>query len=154
MTAANRSRTARIAPHYEQIVVEQVRPSAACGRHPTKGVVGDLVQVEATIFRHGHDRVRAALWSKPPGSKAAWRQSPMTLVNAGLDLWRAELPLEELGRYQFTVSGWTDVYASWLAELAKRVRAAQTDVDSEIAMGLSIVDQVLGTARGESRRDV
>src|SRR3954454_24204184 len=115
----------RLAPRYEQIVIERVRPSLEGGHPPIKGIVGDIVTVEASVFRHGHDRVRATLWWQPPDGDAGARETPMMLVNPGLDLWRGELPLDTLGRYRYTVTGWTDVHASWLDELAKRVKAAQ-----------------------------
>jgi starch synthase (maltosyl-transferring) len=62
--------------------------------------------------------------------------------------------LEEVGRYRFTIAGWTDLYASWVEELGKRVRAAHIDVASEIAEGLALVERVRAEARGEARREV
>ena len=146
---ANRTTT-----RYEQIVVQDVRPSIEGGRHPVKGIVGDVVTVEATVFRHGHDRVRAALRWQPPGEPSGLFETPMALVNPGLDLWRGELHLEQVGRYRYTISGWTDVYASWVEELAKRVAAAQADVGSEIAMGVALVERLLKGVRGETRREI
>jgi starch synthase (maltosyl-transferring) len=138
---------------YEQIVIEAVGPSIDGGRHPVKRITGDVVTVEATVFRHGHERVCAAVLWKPPGEDA-FHETPMTLVNPGLDRWRAELPLDRVGRYRFTVSGWTDAYRSWVDELGKRVRAAQADVGSEIAEGIAFVERVLRSLRGRPRRDV
>ena len=103
---------------YEQIVVEAVGPSIDGGRHPVKRILGDGVIVEATIFRHGHERVCAAVFCQSPGD-AAFRETPMTLVNPSLDRWRAEIRLDRVGRYRFTVAGWTDVYGSWVDELGK-----------------------------------
>ena len=146
--------TERITTPYEQIVIEGVRPSLDGGRHAVKGIVGDIVTVEATVFRHGHDRVRAALRWQPPGGKERVRETAMTLVNPGLDLWRGELHLEQVGRYRCTVSGWTDAYASWVEELAKRVRARQADVVSEIAMGVALVERAIEGVRGDTRREI
>jgi starch synthase (maltosyl-transferring) len=143
----------RMGREYEEIVIEGVSPSIDGGRHPVKGIVGDVVLVEATVFRHGHDRVRAAVLWKRPGDRA-FRETPMALVNPGLDRWRGEVWLEEVGRYRFTIAGWTDLYASWVEELGKRVRAAHIDVASEIAEGLALVERVRAEARGEARREV
>lgn len=138
---------------YEQVVIEAVRPSIDGGRHSVKAIVGETFVVEATVFRHGHDRVRAAVrWRAP--RETTFRDTPMTLVNPGLDLWRAELPLERVGRYRFGVIAWTDPYASWVEELGKRVRAAHVDVASEIAEGIALVGQVAKKLRGQARRDV
>lgn len=137
---------------YEQII-EAVCPSIDGGRHPVKGIVGDILAVEATVFRHGHERVRAAVLWKPPG-EGAFRETPMTLVNPGLDRWRGELRLEQVGRYRFTIAGWTDLYASWVEELGKRVQAAQPDVASEIAEGITLVERMFKTLRGAGRREM
>jgi starch synthase (maltosyl-transferring) len=138
---------------YEQVVIEAVSPTIDGGRHPVKGIVGDVVPVEATVFRHGHDRVRAALLWKAPGDHA-YHETPMVLVNPGLDRWRGELRLEQMGRYRFTIAGWTDLYASWVEELGKRVRAAYPDVGSEMAEGIALVERMLKRLRGEDRREM
>ena len=60
-TAAYRSTGGPATERYEQVVIEGISPSIDGGRHPVKGIVGDTINVEATVFKHGHDRVRAAL---------------------------------------------------------------------------------------------
>ena len=147
-----RPKTSSRSRPYEQIVIEAVGPSIDHGRHPIKHLIGDVVAVEATVFRHGHERVCAALCWKAPGEDAV-RETLMTLVNPGLDRWRAELRLEHPGRYRFTVAGWTDTYGSWVDELGKRVRAAQVDVGSEIAEGIAMVERLFRRLRGEPRRE-
>jgi len=138
---------------YEQIVIDAVQPSIGDGRYPIKAVVGEAVALEATVFRHGHERVRAALRWSAPGEDAP-TETPMTLVNPGLDRWRGELALDRVGRYRVTIVGWTDAYASWVEELTKRVRAAQPDVASEIAEGIAMVERVLAALRGGDRRQL
>ena len=138
---------------YEQLVIQDVRPSVDGGRHPVKAIVGECLTVEATVFRHGHDRARAAVRWCPPGEEI-FRETPMALVNPGLDLWRGELQLERIGRYRFTIVGWTDPFASWVGELAKRVSADQAEVASEITEGIALVERVARRLRGEARRRV
>src|SRR5687767_3616013 len=105
---SRRERNRLVNTRYEQVVIEDISPSIDAGRLPVKGTVGDLVAVEATVFRHGHERVRAALQWAAPGS-ATHHQVPMTLVNPGLDRWRSHFRLEHPGRYRFTIAAWTDV---------------------------------------------
>ena len=138
---------------YEQVVVESVGPSIDGGRHPVKAIVGDTLAVEATVFRHGHDRVRAAVRWQAPGD-ATEHETPMTLAVHGLDRWRGELHLHRIGRHRFTVVGWSDPYASWVEELRKRVAAEQPDVASEIAEGVALVQRVLKQLRDEAKREV
>jgi starch synthase (maltosyl-transferring) len=151
-TSTGRSGPTRVDDRpYEQVVVEAIEPSVGAGRYPIKAVVGDEIAIEATVFRHGHERVRAAMqWTGPGG--AAPVERAMTLVNPGLDRWRASLPLDRVGRYRVEIVGWTDVYASWIEELAKRVRAAQADVASEIAEGLGLVERVMQASRSRDDR--
>src|SRR6187431_2528492 len=92
---------------YEHIVIEAVSPTIDCGRHPVKGIVGETCTVEAAVYRHGHERVRAVVRWTAPGDGAA-RELPMTPINPGLDRWRAELRLEPVGRHRFTIAAWTD----------------------------------------------
>lgn len=131
---------------YEQIVVEAVTPSVDGGRFPVKAVAGEPCPVEARVFRHGHERLRAVVRYRGPGTPM--REVPMDLIEPGIDRWRGEIPLDAVGRYRFTVAGWTDHYASWVEELRKRVAAAQPDVASEIAEGLAMVARAAGTATG------
>jgi starch synthase (maltosyl-transferring) len=138
---------------YEQVVVEAVQPSIDGGRYPAKAIVGDVLAIEATVFRHGHERVRAAIRWQGPGDPNV-REAPMILANKGLDRWRGEIRLNRIGRYRFDVAGWTDVFASWVEELRKRVAAEPRDAVSEIAEGLAIVERVLERLQGKGRLDV
>jgi starch synthase (maltosyl-transferring) len=138
---------------YEQIVIERLEPALVDGQRAVKAVAGDTITIEATVFRHGHDRVRAAAQWRGPDSES-FVEIPMALVNPGLDRWRCEIPLDRVGQYRVTIAGWTDVYASWVAELAKRIRAQQPDVSSEIADGLSLIERVFIVLRGDERREV
>ena len=153
-TDPSRPSAARRTGHpYERIVIEAVSPSIDCGRHPVKGIAGDRCTVEATVYRHGHERVRAAVVWTAPGDRFSG-EVPMTLINPGLDRWRAEMRLEPLGRHRFTIVAWTDLYASWLDELRTRVRAAQSDIASEIAEGIALVERAFQERRGEARVEI
>jgi starch synthase (maltosyl-transferring) len=134
-------------------VIEAVRPSVDGGRHPVKAIVGDTCPVAATVYRHGHARLSAVLRVQPPGGDPRV-EIPMRSINPGLDLWRAEFSLDRMGRYRYTVAAWTDHYASWVHEFGKRVAAAQPDVASEVAEGLSLVERALASRTGNARRDV
>jgi starch synthase (maltosyl-transferring) len=136
----------------EQVVIEGLEPAMAEGQLALKAVVGDTIAIEATVFRHGHERVRAAVLWRGPGSDAV-SEVPMTPSNPGLDRWRLELTLDRIGPYRATVIGWTDVYASWVEELAKRIRAGQPDVSSEIADGLGVIERLCPRS-GEPRHEV
>ncbi len=132
------------------ILIESVKPCVDNGRYPVKRVVGEPCVVEAAIFRDGHELVRANLkWRRK--RKKRFSEAPMKLVNPGLDLWRGEFPLEEVTNYVFTVEAWTDRFASWLADLKKRVDAGYSDVKSEVLEGLDLIGEVEKGASGEDK---
>ncbi len=124
---------------FSHVVIEDVRPSVDGGRWPCRRTAGKPCAVEATAFRDGHAVLRAALKWRPEG-RGEWNEAPMTCVNPGLDLWRGEFPLAHPGRYVFTIEAWTDVYATWLADLRKRVEAGQP-VRSEALEGAAILEK-------------
>ncbi len=135
-------------PH---IVIEDVRPCVGDGAYPLKRVVGDTIAVEATIFRDGHDVIRAVVkWRR--ATDEAWRESPMTLVNWGLDHWRGEFRLEANARYVYTVEAWTDPYATWVADFRKRVKGGQADLRSERLEGESFLARAAAEAGGDDRK--
>ncbi|HWM44046.1 MAG TPA: maltotransferase domain-containing protein, partial [Burkholderiales bacterium] len=55
------------------------------------------------------------------------------------DHWAASFRVEQLGRYQYTVRGWTDPFLTWRRDLAKRRDAGQ-----DLTIDLQIGAQILG----------
>jgi starch synthase (maltosyl-transferring) len=118
-------------------VIESVRPEVDCGRYPVKRVLGEEVEVHADVFADGHDAVVAELLFKHEEEKE-WQSAPMDFrLN---DHWVASFRVEKLGRYQYTVRGWTDPFLTWQRDLRKRQDAGQ-----DIAIDLQIGSQLLGS---------
>jgi starch synthase (maltosyl-transferring) len=132
----------------QHIHIESVTPLLDCGRYPVKRIVGDVLVVEADVFRDGHQALRAVVkWRR--SQDRAYAEAPMEpLVN---DRWRGSFPLEENTRYVYTVEAWTDGYGSWLADLRKRADALM-ESPSEVAEGLALLRSLLARARGQDRR--
>jgi starch synthase (maltosyl-transferring) len=129
MTPPPKARPARIE-------IQDVWPSIDCGGYPAKRTLGGELEVYATIFAEGHDVLRAALRYKAPG-KRSWTTAAMEPL--GNDRWRGEFPVDELGRWQYSISAWIDRIASWRYELERKVDAGQTDLASELAEGAALV---------------
>ncbi|HYF00902.1 MAG TPA: alpha-1,4-glucan--maltose-1-phosphate maltosyltransferase [Planctomycetota bacterium] len=129
-----KSTTPTACPH---ILIEGLRPEIDGGRWPAKRPARRPCPVEATVFRDGHAKIRAVVRWKARGA-AGWEEAPLECINPGLDLWRGEIPLGDPGRYVYAVEAWTDVYASWLADLRKRV-AAGLEVRSECLEGAGLL---------------
>jgi starch synthase (maltosyl-transferring) len=113
-----------------RILIQDVRPQVDCGRYPVKVTEGDPLVVEATIFKDGHDILRAVIRYRHEGSRK-WLERPLEPV--GNDLWRGAFEPAELGRWQFAVEAWVDRYATLLDELERKLAAGQADLTGERA---------------------
>jgi starch synthase (maltosyl-transferring) len=136
-------------PGRSRVVIEGVAPQIDGGAFAVKRIAGDTVVIEADIFTDGHDAVSAVVQYRKAGAKQ-WEEAPLTpLVN---DRWRASFVVSELGRYEYTVTGWVDRFKTWSRDLAKRVAAGQeTPVD--LLIGAELVEQAAKRARGaEAKR--
>lgn len=117
-----------------RVVIERVEPQIDSGRHSIKKIVGDRVPVTASIFTDGHDALSAVVRFRKRGG-LGWHEAPMESVNWGLDLWRGEFQVTELGLYDYTIQAWIDGFKSWRKDFAKKVEAGQ-DVSVDVLSGL------------------
>ena len=131
------------------IIIQNVNPEVDCGRFPVKREVGELLEVWADIFKEGHDRIAAVVRHRRR-DEAEWHETPMTLVDRGLDRWRAAIRLEENARYLYTIEAWPDAYESWREEVEKKREAGQR-VAVELLEGRAIVAGALRRARAADR---
>src|SRR5512135_2296945 len=100
-----------------RVIIEGVTPEIDAGQFPIKRTVGEEVVVEANIFAEGHDVLKAVVLHRKLGAPD-WVEAPMdALVN---DSWRGRFTPSEMGRYEYTVLGWVDRFASWHRELTKK----------------------------------
>ena len=125
------------ASHGSRIIIEGVNPVIDCGRYPLKRIVGDTLELQADIFRDGHDLLVAVLKYRPQ-QQADWSEAPMRCVNPGLDLWTGSFPLTQVATYTYTIEAWVDAFATWRVELQKKAEAAQ-DVASELLEGMRLI---------------
>jgi starch synthase (maltosyl-transferring) len=130
-------------PMLSHIVIEAITPLVDGGRYPVKRIAGEPCVVEADIFRDGHQVVRAALkWRRKQDE--VLDEAPMTFVDN--DRWRGEFVPAENARYLFTIEAWTDLFASWLVDFEKKVRAGK-DVASDLLEGIGLLEPIQRKAR-------
>ena len=85
-----------------RIPVLEVSPVVEAGRWPAKAVVGEVVPIEATVFREGHDAVSAtAVRVAPDGTDHSW--ATMVDVAPGLDHFRGLVQPDGEGDWSFRV---------------------------------------------------
>jgi starch synthase (maltosyl-transferring) len=129
------------------IVIEHLTPSVDGGRYPAKRIVGEPCVVEADIFRDGHQVLRAAVkWRRKRDE--VFDEAPMVALDD--DRWRGEFRPAENARYVFTIEAWTDLFATWLDELTRKVKAARP-VASDVLEGVSLFEKMVPNARGADR---
>ncbi|MDQ3066688.1 MAG: DUF3416 domain-containing protein [Actinomycetota bacterium] len=113
-----------------RIQIQDVRPLVDGGRYPVKATLGDPVEIAATIFKDGHDILRAVVRYRAAGTRK-WLERALEPV--GNDRWEGSFDADELGRWQFTIEAWVDRYATMLDELDRKLAAKQTDLAGETA---------------------
>jgi starch synthase (maltosyl-transferring) len=127
-----------------RVAIEAVSPEVDGGRFPSKRSLGERVAIEADVFGDGHDAIACVMRYRHQ-AESAWAEVPM--VALGNDRWRAEFTVNELGRYLYTIEGWTDRFETWRLQLAKRVAAGQ-DVALELEIGAGLIEAAAGRAEG------
>jgi starch synthase (maltosyl-transferring) len=122
-----------------RIVIEDVMPQVAAGRFPVKRVVGEPVDVRATVYADGHDVLHTVLSHRPPDARR-WVDVPMAATNPGLDLWEARfVPLVE-GVHRFRVVAWIDGFGSWRQATLRKLEAG-VDITSDLLAGAALLEE-------------
>jgi len=136
-------------PATSRIRIEDPQPLIDCGRYAAKRSVGDTVGVTATIFRDGHDVLRAVVAFRPVGD-GDWRERPMHRTDAHLDgdAWAGEFGVDACGPWEWTITAWSDAFASWRDELGRKVAFGETDLDGELSEGVVLLEAAAQRASG------
>ena len=75
------------------------------------------------------------------------------MVQVTSDRWRGSFTTTTLGRHSFQVEAWVDTFGSWRDEVERKLAAGQEDLDSELAEGAAILEEVAASGlRGADRR--
>ena len=137
----------------DRIVIQYPEPSVDGGRYPAKRCIGDRVGVSADIFRDGHDLIRAVIRYRATGERR-WREAEMHRIDAHLGgvRWAGEIELDQIGRWEYTVQAWTDVFGTWRDELVRKLEAGQHDLGGEMSEGLMLLREGLASAKGAGDR--
>ncbi|MGI8649317.1 MAG: alpha-1,4-glucan--maltose-1-phosphate maltosyltransferase [Rubrobacter sp.] len=132
------------------VIIEDFYPELDAGRYPVKREVGDALEVEADIFRDGHDAISAVLKCRLKGRRK-WTEAPMQhVVN---DRWRGSVELVENARYEYTAEAWPDEYATWVKDVGKKLDAGQ-NVALETEEGRTLVEEAFARTKDPSLETV
>ncbi len=131
-----------------RVAIEAVTPELDGGRFPVKRVVGDVLEVAADIFCDGHDIIDAALKYRHE-TDDSWSETAMVFVDN--DRWAGRFALDRIGRWQYTIEAWRDLFASWRSDTAKKVDDGQP-VALELVEGTALVATAAAAATGVDRQ--
>ena len=135
MPAAKRTEPPR------RIRIAHPAPVVDGGRYAPKRTVGDTVDVQADIFRDGHEKLRAVVKYKAPGGRR-WLEAPMTHLDPHINgvRWGGSFTVETTGTWQFSIEAWSDVWATWHDELRRKVEAnLGEDLSGELSEGVVLL---------------
>src|SRR3982074_557934 len=106
-----------------RVVIEEVQPQVDCGRYPAKRILGDVVTITAAVFGDGHDHVAGRLLYRH-SRETDWRFTPLRPITN--DCCTAPFAADKLGDCLYTIEAWIDHFATWCADLRKRLAAQPT----------------------------
>ncbi|HEX2148333.1 MAG TPA: maltotransferase domain-containing protein [Pseudorhizobium sp.] len=128
-----------------RLAIEKIAPSVDEGRFSVKRVVGERVRVEADIFGDGHDPLAAALiWRA--ADEEDWQEVRMQLFEN--DRWYAEFTPRRMGRHEYVVEAWKNLFAIFRYEFGKK-HDARLDLRLEIQEGANLLQAAVDSSSGE-----
>ncbi|MEC4893443.1 MAG: alpha-1,4-glucan--maltose-1-phosphate maltosyltransferase [Oscillatoria sp. PMC 1051.18] len=129
----------------QRVQIEKIYPAIDCGRFPIKRIIGEQVQVEATVFTDSHDLITSEIVYRRE-SETEWHHAPMySLIN---DRASGVFTVENIGNYYYSVRAWVDHFKTWRRDLQKRVEAGQ-NVAVDLLIGAELVEKGANRASGE-----
>jgi starch synthase (maltosyl-transferring) len=133
--------------HAGPVVIENVKPQIDGGRHAIKRITGDVVTVEADVFRDGHDAIAAVVLYREREAER-WREAPLEPLEN--DRWRGTFVVDRVAAYEYTIEAWPDAFATWVHDVRKK-RAAGQSLAVEALEGRAFLGAAHERACGENR---
>ncbi|GAA1659125.1 DUF3416 domain-containing protein [Fodinicola feengrottensis] len=140
-----------------RIPIEDITPAVACGRYPSRAVIGEYVPIGATVYREGHDLVGAnVVWKGPDNRRRRFLR--MEPGPAWTSRWYAEVVPDSPGRWTFAIEAWSDPYATWRHNVEVKIEAGQGAIElaNDLADGVSLMQrasQSIIRIGGDAARD-
>ncbi|MEM6879222.1 MAG: maltotransferase domain-containing protein, partial [Bacteroidota bacterium] len=116
-------------------VIDHVQPQINQGRFPIKRVVGEWVNISASIIGDGHDKIRAKIQYRQVGKKK-WQE--VELDSHPNDIWTGRFQITEQKHYQYRLLAWVDQLLSWY-EGFKKKQADGQEMSVEIQIGINLL---------------
>ena len=122
-----------------RIVIQYPEPAVDDGAYPIKRCVGDTVSVSADVFRDGHELLRAVVRHTDPDGSTGESELERIDAHLGGVRWAGGFTVDRAGVWQYTIEAWTDQFATWRDELARKVAGGQIDLSGELSEGMVLL---------------
>ena len=119
-----------------------------CAARPAKAVAGESFEVQATVFREGHDAVNANVVLRDPRGKAG-EYIPMQPLAPGTDRWAATVTPTRPGRWTFSIEAWSDPYGTWRHDAPIKIQAG-VDVELMLEEGARLMERAVAGVPDEA----
>ena len=123
----------------QRIAIDTIFPDVDNGRFLAKGIANWPTKVAADIVCDGHEVLVCSLHIRGPHQES-WTTIPLT--HAGNDRWEARFTPDQIGIWEYTVSGGVDKFQTWFRDLKQRSDAGD-DLHGELAEGQRLIETVL-----------
>ncbi|MDQ5929845.1 MAG: hypothetical protein QG594_1626, partial [Bacteroidota bacterium] len=130
-----------------RIIIENVMPQLDGGVFAIKRVVGQAVQVTASVFSDGHDVIEACVKYKHESEKN-WSEVRMAATYN--DEWEAQFKVEKQGIYTYYIESWVDYALNWQHGTERKIQDNQY-VKSELLEGAEYVQAILNQATEDEK---
>ena len=153
-----------------RIGIDDVAPVVSAGRYPAKAVVGEVVPVQATVWREGHDAVAATLVVRfhgtdypqladgPPQDRLAQPVPIETVVAPASRIKPQAIPMstgrapdvlhgqfcpDRVGLWTFRVDGWGDPIATWRRAVTAKLDVGQSEseLSNDLIVGARLLER-------------
>jgi starch synthase (maltosyl-transferring) len=121
------------------------------GSLPVKAVVGEHIELQATVFGEGHDAVAASVvWRSPKGKKAPFNR--MRLIAAGTDRWAGDVVPTATGLWTFEIEAWSDPLSTWFHAVEVKVDSGQTadELANDLESGARLFTRLAGEVKNKA----
>lgn len=118
-------------------VIDHVLPQINNGRFSVKRVVGERVDVSASVFGDGHDYLRAVVEYRHEKAK---KWSSVAMDSHPNDHWTASFTVEKQGTYHYQIVAWVDQLLTWRNGFLKKEAAGQ-DMAVELQIGVQLLTE-------------
>lgn len=125
-----------------RVIIEEVTPQIDNGSYPIHTVVGEIINVQASIFADGHDVIAAQLCYKHESEKK-WKTARFSSLEN--DTWSTSFITEKQGVYEYKIEGWVDYALNWQHGIHRKIDDGQT-VTSELLEGVEYLDKIIAQA--------